>query len=182
MTGPSFRCVTCDQVHDGLFDLACHRPDHWQEDEEYASNSLVASSNHFLSEDFCVLNGEHHFVRCILELPIVGRPGERFGFGVWSSLSHANFQIYVDSFDAGLDEEAGPWFGWFSNRLKGYPDTLSLKCDVMPQPGRQRPKIRLHDSEHLLAIEARHGVALDRIVEIYRANGHDLSLASLGTS
>jgi hypothetical protein len=177
----TFKCATCDEVHVGPFDLACHRPEQWQGGDEYAPNSVVQSSAHFLSEDFCVLEGRHYFVRCVLELPIIGRPGERFAYGVWSTLSRENFQLYVESFDTGFDEEGESWFGWFSNRLTGYPDTLNLKCDVFPQPGRQRPCVRLRDSEHLLAIEARQGVTLDRLLEIYRKHGHDVKIASLDT-
>ena len=45
-------------------------------------------------------------------------------YGLWSTVSKANFQTYGDNFDTGFDGLLGPWFGWFSNRLKGCPDTL----------------------------------------------------------
>jgi hypothetical protein len=170
-----FQCASCGEVHSGLFDLACHGPDHWQDGEEYESNAIVMSSSHFLSEDFCVLNGEHFFVRCIIEIPIIDRPGERFGFGVWSTLSEPNFRAYVNAFDTGMDEDVGPWFGWLSNRLKGYPDTFNQKCNVHPRPGRIRPLVQLQDLEHPLAREAREGIGLDRLLEIYRLNGHDVA-------
>jgi hypothetical protein len=68
----------------------------------------------------------------------------------------------------------GPWFGWFSNRLKGYDDTLNLKCQVHPRPGRQRPWIELEPTDHPLAVEQRRGMTLDRLLEIYALNGHDI--------
>ena len=68
----------------------------------------------------------------------------------------------------------GPWFGWFSNRLKGYPETLNLKCQVRPRSGRQRPLIELEPTDHPLAVEQRDGITLDRIFEIFALNGHDL--------
>ena len=69
------------------------------------------------------------------------------------------------------------WFGWFSNRLNGYPDTLNLKCQVRPRDGRQRPHIELESTEHPLALEQRNGITFDRLLEIYAANGHDLRAA-----
>jgi hypothetical protein len=103
----TFRCSSCDAVHKGLFDLACHRPDHWNDGEDCEPNIAVATSTHFLSEDFCILDGEHFF-RCVLPLPIIGKPAEQFGYGVWATLSQDNFKLYVDSFDNGDQEDLGP--------------------------------------------------------------------------
>ena len=82
--------------------------------------------------------------------------------------------IKTDSFDSGDQGRLGPWFGWFSNRLKGYPETLNLKCQVRPRSGRQRPLIELEPTEHPLAVEQRDGITIDRLLEIYSLNGHDL--------
>ncbi len=119
-------------------------------------------------------DGEHFFVRCVLLVPIVAASGDRFGFGVWSTLSKQNFTLYVDTFDGGEQGGLGPWFGWFSNRLKGYPDTLNLKCRVMPRDGRERPLVELEPTAHPLAVEQRDGITFDRLLEIYALNGHDL--------
>jgi hypothetical protein len=154
-------------------DLACGKPEPWLGSENLVPNAGVARSHHFLSEDFCVLEGEHFFVRCVLEIPIVGSDRDGFAYGVWSSLSEKNFRRYVETFDAGEQDGLGPWFGWFSNRLKGYPDTLFLKCQVHPRAGRRRPWIELEPTDNPLAIEQRDGITLDRLLEIYALNGHD---------
>lgn len=136
---------------------------------------MALSSTRFLSEDFCVLNAQHFFVRCVLELPILGSGGQSMGVGVWSTLSEKHFRRYVETFDSGEQDGLGPWFGWFSNRLTGYPDTLNLKCQVHPRAGRQRPWIELEPTEHPLSREQREGVTLDRVLEIHALNGHDLA-------
>ncbi len=141
------------------------------------ANSMVRSSGHFLSADFCVLHGEHFFVRCVLAIPILGTGGQSFGYGVWSTLSEKNFRSYAETFDSGNQGELGPWFGWFSNRLPGYPDTLNLKCQVHPRTGPARPWLELEPTEHPLAREQRDGIGLDRLLEIYALNGHDLARA-----
>jgi hypothetical protein len=160
--------------HAGLFDLACGKPEFWQGSEEKSPNSEARTSDNILTEDFCVLGGEYFFVRCVLQLPVVGASGTHFGFGVWATLSKRNFNIYLDTFDSGHQGDLGPWFGWFSNRLKGYPDTLNLKCHVAPREGRNRPYIELESTSHPLAIEQCEGITFDRLLEIYALNGHDL--------
>src|SRR5258708_11551929 len=57
--------------------------------------TLFRSGVNFLSEDFCVLEDEHFFVRGVLLIPIIGT-GTSLGYGVWSTLSRANFQIYLE--------------------------------------------------------------------------------------
>lgn len=127
-----------------------------------------------MTEDFCILGGQHYFVRAVLSLPIVGTDRKRFGFGVWSTLSKANFERYVETFDSGAQAELGPWSGWLSNRLKGYPDTLNIRCQVLPQDGRQRPQIEIADAEHRLAHEQRLGITFDRILDLLAFHGHDI--------
>jgi hypothetical protein len=152
----------------GISDIAFSNPDQWEGDRVYRENKELDTTKDFLSEDFCVLNGEHFFVRCVLQIPLLGAKGEYFAYGVWSTLSKKNFDIYVDTFNSGEQSELGPWFGWFSNKIKGYPDTLGLKCQVYPQSGRIRPVIELMDENHPLAIEARDGISYERLTELYK--------------
>jgi len=172
-------CPCCGEQHHGLFDIACDKPDFWRGSEEKSPNSEVLGASHVLTEDFCILDGEHFFVRCVLRLPIIGAEDDCFAYGVWSTLSKKNFDIYRDAFDAGDSAGLGPWFGWFANRLPGYADTLNLKCQVHPQPNRQRPHIELEATDHPLAVEQRQGINLDRLLEIYALAGHDIRSALL---
>jgi hypothetical protein len=172
-------CSCCGERHRGLFDIACDKPDFWPGPDEQSPNSEVLISDNVLTEDFCILDGEHFFVRCVLRLPIIGAADDHFAYGVWATLSKKNFDIYLDVFDAGNGGDLGPWFGWFSNRLPGYPDTLNLKCQVHPQPERQRPHIELEPTDHPLAIEQQHGITFDRLLDIYALSGHDLRAALL---
>ncbi len=178
------RCASCSQRHRGLMDLAIDHPGAWPAErlDERAPNSAVQGRTDvaadILTPDFCVVDGGDYFVRCVLRLPLVGaRSGaepQAFSYGVWSSLSEANFRLYVDSFDSARQGELGPWFGWFSNSLKGYPETLNLKCRVHPQNDGQRPFLELEPTDHPLAVEQREGVTLDRLFDIFALNGHDL--------
>lgn len=154
-----------------MFDLVAFAPDFWEGPEDYEPNSSLRMEGDFLSEDFCVLRGEHYFVRCVFDIPVHGME-EKFGFGLWSTLSRWNFDLYVDGFDDGRYEDLGPWTGWFSNRIATFEDTLNQACWVHPQLDRQRPVISLEDDDHPLAIAQREGISAERVLEIYAKYGH----------
>jgi len=165
-------CGCCGDRHDGVFDLGSDRPAYWPRGA--GSGSEGRAGDNYLNEDFCVVAGRRFFVRCVLYLPIIGASGASFGLGVWSALSKPNFDLYVDTFEDDRQGELGPWFGSFANRLEGYPETLDLRCRVLPQDGGQRPHIEVELAPHPLAIEQRKGITFDRLLDIYAANGHDL--------
>ncbi len=167
-------CPCCGESHGGLFDLAVPRPDIWQDDFDQSSESEGRYPMNKLTDDLCVVDGEHFFIRGVLQLPIINAPEYPFGFGVWSSLSKENFDLYFDSFDDKQQDHLGPWFGWFSNQLQGYPDTRNMKCRVRPQNDGQRPLIELEPTDHPLSAEQQNGISLDRILDIYAENGHDM--------
>lgn len=171
-------CRSCGREHRGLFDLAAFAPAHWTGPEAYELNSALRRDGDFLSEDFCVLGGEHFFVRGVLSLPVHGLD-EDFGFGCWSTLSRAHFDAYVESFDEDGPAPAEPWTGWFSNTLKPYADSVNQPCRVhLGSAGRTRPSLVLADPDHPLARAAAEGIEIEHLLEIYRANGHELDAPS----
>lgn len=167
----AWRCGQCGNDHCGMFDIACHAPDYWDGEHDRESNNAVRLTSDFLSEDFCILGGEHFFVRCVFEIPVNGM-ADKFAYGIWSTLSRANFERYIAGFDSGKPDDLGPWWGWFGNRLPGWPDTLNTGCWVHLHPGRQRPSVRLDDPEHELSIAQIQGISAERLLEIYAAAGH----------
>jgi hypothetical protein len=167
-----WRCTCCGEWHHGLMDLAAHSPDPWPDERTYEPNSALRLEGNFLSEDFCVLEGEHFFVRCVLEIPVDGLD-EPWGFGCWSTLSRTNFEKYVAGFDDGEYEDNGPWFGWLSNQLKIYfADPEPIEVDVFPQPKRQRPTLMLQDAEHPLGAAQRNGISAEAMLQLLWAYGH----------
>lgn len=171
LTGAAWKCGSCEIEHHGMFDLGADASDHWGKVDTIEPNSALRFDGDFLSEDFCVLDGEHFFVRCIFQIPVHG-VAETFGFGVWSTLSRENFEIYVEGFDIGQFQDEGPWPGWFGNRLNGFEDTLNAPCWVYPQPARQRPVVTLVNPDHNLSVAQNEGISPDRLLELYEAYGH----------
>jgi hypothetical protein len=168
----SWRCASCGTEHEGMFDLAAGAPDYWTGPEEYEPNCNLRMEGDFLSEDFCIIAGEHFFVRCVFEIPVHGM-ADKFGFGVWSTLSRRNFEIYTEGFDDSAYADSGPWTGWFSNNLATFGESLEQPCWVHPQLDGQRPFIRLADEGHPLAVAQNEGISPERLMEIYAAYGHE---------
>lgn len=169
-SGP-WRCAGCGEWHEGAMDLAAFAPEPWPHGETREPNDALRFDGDFLSEDFCVIGGSHRLVRAVLEIPVHGL-AEKFGFGCWSTLSPENFDKYLDGFNNSDYPDWGPWTGWLCNRLETFIGTEPEAVYVYPQPGRQRPTLRIMDEQHPLAIAQHEGIDMDRMMEILRFYGH----------
>lgn len=165
-----WKCARCDAVHGWPYDLAAIAPGPWPHERDYAHNSMLQTDRDFLSEDFCVLGGEHFFVRALMEIPVQGLEGP-FGFGCWTTLSRTNFDLYVEHFDEGVPPGQEPWWGWLSNGLADLT-TEPLGVWVHPQPGRKRPLLHVADEDHPLARAQRDGLTPEKMVDILKLYGH----------
>src|SRR5882724_3122574 len=115
----SFRCRSCDEIHDGLPDVGWQKPDPLFGVPEEERDSRVQ-----LTEDTCIIDDAEFFIRGVIEIPINGE-AESFGLGVWVSQKRENFFKYVENFDS---DSIGPFFGWLSNSIPYYEeDTFCLK-------------------------------------------------------
>jgi len=118
----------------------------------------------FLTTDFCVVDDTSFFVRGVLVLPVIGIE-ESFGWGVWSSLSQANFTRYQQHYGDDVSDWQ-PMFGWLSNRLPDYPDTVNLAVSMQTSTRGQRPLLTLKPGDHPLARDQAAGISLERVLAI----------------
>jgi len=156
-----WRCSSCGETHDELPAATYRAPEVW-----FHSSEQERKDEFDLTTDTCIWrdgSDEHFFVRCVLEIPLVDRDGT-FDFGVWSTLSRENFARYMREFDRADRSELGPMFGWFSNSLPGYPETLNLKCDVCPRNAGLRPVIELEPIDHPFSLQQRDGIRFEDAV------------------
>jgi hypothetical protein len=162
----TFECATCGERHTGMPDLAFDSPMHYHElsADDKARNAV-------LTADTCVIANRDYFVRGCVEIPRSGH-NQPFAWGAWVSLSQKNFDRYVELLEKPDRQVEGPYFGWFCNRLPGYPDTFQLRTNVYFRPYPLRPRIELEPTDHPLAVEQRVGVSDDRLRELLEANGH----------
>jgi hypothetical protein len=161
-----FTCTCCGQVHEGLADLVYAAPDYYFSVPEAERDRRCT-----LTSDLCSIDDRDFFIRGCLEIPVIGR-AEPFTFGAWCSVSRSNFEKYRRIFADALQSHEGPFFGWLSVRLPGYPDTLNLKVMALLRDGGIRPFFELEESEHPLSVERRQGISVGRLQKIHEANLH----------
>ena len=153
----SFTCKTCGQLHEGSPSISYVAPFHWKE-----PNRDDPSGASRLNDDFCMIERRDFFIRCILEVPIhdVEDP---FLWGIWVSQSEKNFRHYAETFPNSPEQQT---FGYFSNRLPSYPETLSLKTQAHWRSGKHRPWVELEPSDHPLYRDWSEGISWQRAVEL----------------
>lgn len=88
-----------------------------------------------LTEDQCVVDGEHFFIRGHIEIPVHGMD-EPLSFSVWASLSERSFIHMNDRWDEPDRGEDAPYFGWLCSPISAYPSTIHQKLSVQSRsPG-----------------------------------------------
>jgi hypothetical protein len=160
MSVDGYTCGCCGQWIEGLpFDIGFARPYHWRDELEGKPGS-------FLGADLCVIEQRDYFIRGVIEIPVVGSE-QCFRWGVWTTLSKENFELQKLHWDT--PDRASvlkPMFGWLSNSISIYTQTLNLKTRVHTWSDTQRPRIELGPTEHPLAVEQKNGITLERLREI----------------
>jgi hypothetical protein len=160
-------CAVCGAVHEGTplswgFDAPIYWG--WLADAERDSGYCDTDLCWFTDDDGDLAR----FIRGTIELPVLDYTGDddqAFIIGVWVSLSEANFDFYRDLPDAGADDQSEPWFGWLSNRIPPYDDTLNLKTRVHLRGEGLRPCIEVQPSDHALSRDQHQGITLTRARE-----------------
>lgn len=162
-----YLCKTCGKYHAGMpMEFGADAPATYYSIAEFERESRCD-----LTEDLCVIDEEHFFIRGCLELPVLDGK-QPFIWGVWASLSKSSFQRCFEMWEQEGRESEPPFFGWLSTALPQYPETLNLKTHVHTRPIGQRPFIELEPTDHPLAVEQRLGITMDRVREIAEALLH----------
>jgi hypothetical protein len=156
-----FKCTGCGEWHEGMPTFAAHAPLYY-----YGIPADERDARCNLTSDTCVVDRQDFFVRGCLEIP-VHDAAEPFAWGVWVSLSQANFDRFLASFDQPKRSNVGPLFGWLSAELPLYPSTKNLKTRAHLRDDGIRPYIELEPIDHPLAVEQRNGITVERVAEIY---------------
>lgn len=166
-----WRCSVCGDEHDGLpLDWAYEKPAYWEGPR---------SDEDFLTADLCSWTADdatrHWFIRGVLHVP-VPELDDTLRYGVWSSLSRESFERVRELWDDPARTDEPAYFGWLSNSLPGYPETLSLKLHVITDSLDLRPRFVLHDDDHPLIREQQEGITIDRILDLFGPRLHEIAL------
>lgn len=156
-----WKCSRCGALHETIPDcFAFDEPDYWGSRKKWPAPKGCS-----FNKDYCVIDDAHFFIKAVLEIPILGTL-DVFTFGVWSTLSEANFKREKKLASDASRVSEPPYFGWFSNRIWQYPDTLNLKCNLHSRSPGLRPRIELEPTDHLLSVEHRNGITEARFREL----------------
>ncbi|HEX9627958.1 MAG TPA: DUF2199 domain-containing protein [Acidiferrobacterales bacterium] len=163
----TFRCDVCGEIHEGPpFSYGFGAPLAY-----YQISKLWRWFRCFLTTDTCRIDEKRFFVLGNIRIPIIGSD-RTFTWGVWISLSKENFYRSLDLWDKPGREAENAYFGWLSNSIPGYPETINLKTQVHTQPVGIRPEIELEPTDHPLALEQRNGISFERVKEIASIANH----------
>ncbi|PZR23403.1 MAG: DUF2199 domain-containing protein [Flavobacterium psychrophilum] len=153
---PKFVCSCCGKEHSEWPSLGYNAPVYYSILSDDAKNEIAE-----LSSDFCVIRHNDQtdrFIRVVLKMPVHGHCRD-MEYGLWVSLSEKSFEDYQDNYNDKNRE--GGYFGWTSNNLEGYENTLSIPVDVYLQPNGFRPLIVPHQShDHPLVYDYYNGIPL----------------------
>lgn len=160
------KCKSCEEWHEDMPAFGADAPLYY-----YGVPAADRDDRCALDSDTCVIDGELFFVLGCLEISVHGA-AEPFSWGVWVSLSKANFEQFMAWFDAPKRSHIGPFFGWLSAELPLYPSTENLKTRAHLRDDGVRPYIELEPTDHPLAVEQRTGISVDRVAEIFAHYEH----------
>ena len=141
-------------------DWAFDSPIYWEQITEGER-----SKRGFLNSDFCEIDDHDFFVRGVIAIPIVGTEA-LFMWGAWVTLSKAHFDRMIEVWNSPKIIDEPRYFGWLSNKIPIYPNTLNLKTNIYSKDVKHRPFIELEPTDHPLALEQRTGITYKRVEEI----------------
>ena len=153
----NFICPKCGEEHQNWPAIAFDAPYHYN---ILSSEDKVTIAE--LDEDFCIIHYEDQtdrFIRTVLIQEVTDHC-DTLDYGVWVSLSEKSFNDYKSNYNS--DDYEAIYFGYLSNQIPGYDDTLSIKVDVELQKNGNRPRIFPHsDQEHDFVNDYYDGITKD---------------------
>jgi hypothetical protein len=132
----------------------------------YFASSAEERAESKLTDDLCMTGDGFFFVRAVMETPILGEKTP-LEWGVWGSLSEANFKRYVETFDDHDQGSLGGMFSYLNNELDGYSGSCGLQCELIPMDNRKRPMlVPYKDQDHLLVRDYWNGITAERAIAL----------------
>ncbi len=174
-----FEC-SCGERHVGLFAIHLHHPVGWQGADDYAADADLRLDGNFLSSNYCVLDGKFFALRARLPLQMRGAAPAAFMFTVWASLDRIDFEAFTRDYRNNTLSRNNKVRARLVNRVGGYPDSYNLMGTAFQEMDGGPPLLLIHgvqagvNNEHPLLGEQRHGIGMDRMLELFAAYGHEM--------
>lgn len=164
-------CDKCGQEHEEWPSLSYNSPTSYNILSEIDKQNTAS-----LDSDFCQIrypDQTDNFIRCTLTLKVIDYC-ENLEYGLWVSLSDTSFQDYSENYTK--ENYETKYFGWLSNYLPDYEDTLNIPTTVFTRTENKRPEIiPYQDFVHPLVRDYYNGItkveAERRIKEMIKSTG-----------
>lgn len=171
---------SCGERHVGLFPIHMLTPAGWVASPEYQPDEAMTMDGDFISANFSVRESKYFAIRMRLPIPLVGLPTQALMYTVWTALDRPDFEAYFEAVRTGRLKRDARAPARLINRIRGFPDTFGLMGAGFQQTEGGGPYLLLDMKQadrrdnHPLAIEQRNGASLDRILELYAAQNHEM--------
>jgi hypothetical protein len=167
-------CKCCGEQFSTLsFAYVFNEPDRWR-----AIPPQEREQRCVLTSDGCVIDGREFYVRSRLIVPVIDAR-QPFIWSVWVSLAQTHFERINELWNTEVRDTEPTLFGFLANEITVYPRTRNLKCSLRLKNAGIRPAVELEHSDHPLSAEQRHGITVERVMEIAAAAmGHTPKQAS----
>lgn len=160
-------CELCREYHAVEMSFGFDAPD------PYASlKSEEREIRAMLNRNECVIDDKWFFVRGYLEVPVIGT-NEAFLWGLWANVFERDFHEIHTTWDR--TQPGGP-FGRYkcriANSIEEYPDSFNLKVSLEVQAVGQRPRLRVDEAQHALALDQQNGITPERAISLASSVSH----------
>ena len=115
--------------------------------------------------DHISLDAEHHFIRGVVYVPLVGEEPLNFGWGLWAEVDRAVYLRYVQLLHVDASHEP-PASGLLANTPVGYESLAQQPALLRFATPAERPSLCLLPSGHRLYREQCAGIDSERLHEI----------------
>ena len=166
----AFTCSCRGIRHEGSPSFGYNAPTYYDQLSDKDESTAMCQSKPATCALSITLERTDYFARAVIEIANYMEWHEPFMCGAWMSLTEVSFERYASTCED--HDESDSYFGWHSNRLPYYPDTVSLKTQVRPRKGGKRPYLELSDDGHPLAVHMRTGLTIKQAQEIAEASMH----------
>jgi len=115
-----------------------------------------------LTEDQCIIDNRHYFIRGRIELDVEDNP-DNFIWNVWVEVSEQDFERMSELWEDENRVLEEPYVGKIATHLDPYPETIGLAVEVNNQAVGYVPKVNLLEKNHPLYLEQENGINMERV-------------------
>lgn len=135
-------CRKCGKVHAEWPSLEFCSPFYYSR-----LTKLQKEKNAELRTDLCVIRNRiqvDHFIRAIISQKVINHC-DTLEYVVWVLLNEESFNDYERHYDE--QNHSATYFGYLSNQIPGYSDTLSVSVTIQANKGLERPHAVPHQDQ-----------------------------------